>query len=52
MPALMGLMFQWGRQVIIKEEKRKMVTYCEKCSKEDFLGDDVTEGVSINSAPQ
>lgn len=34
------------------KQKRKTMTYCDKCSEEDFLGDDVSEGVSIHSAPQ
>lgn len=32
-------------------DQRKIITCCDKCSKEDFVGDDVTEGVSVNSAP-
>lgn len=51
MPDLMGFLIGGDRRSRSKQ-KRKIITYCDKCSKENFLTDDVTEGMSLNSAPQ
>lgn len=42
MPDLMGF-FNGGDGRSRSKQKRKIITYCDKCSKENFLRDDVTE---------